>query len=117
MKNRAEAAALKGNVQQPCFNLSTEVTWRFKLSCRKEVEQIQKEGYGIKITADSRYKLYVNGEFVGEGPQKALDVREWYVDSVEIGPYLHPGMNAAAVEVLRFPQRGIYRRTGKGIQG
>ena len=58
----------------------------------------------IRITADSRYKLYVNGLFVTEGPQKALDTREWYVDTAELAPYLMPGRNTVAVEVLRFPE-------------
>ena len=35
----------------------------------------------IKITADSRYKLYINGKFVQEGPQKPLDQKEWFVDT------------------------------------
>ncbi|WP_455501340.1 alpha-L-rhamnosidase-related protein [Gemmiger sp.] len=56
----------------------------------------------IRISADSRYKLYVNGSFVQEGPQKALNLKEWYVDSADIAPYLVSGVNVAAVEVLRF---------------
>lgn len=57
----------------------------------------------IRITADSRYKLYVNGSFVKEGPQKALDRREWFVDTADIAPFLTVGANVVAVEVLRFP--------------
>lgn len=57
----------------------------------------------IRISADSRYKLYVNGTFVQEGPQKALDIKSWFVDSADIAPFLHAGKNAIAVEVLRFP--------------
>ena len=57
----------------------------------------------IRITADSRYKLYVNGRFVQKGPQKALDLREWFVDCADLAPYLQAGKNAVAVEVLRYP--------------
>lgn len=57
----------------------------------------------VRITADSRYKLYVNGIFVQKGPQKALDLKEWFVDSVELAPYLCAGENVIAVEVLRYP--------------
>lgn len=57
----------------------------------------------IRITADSRYKLYINGQFVQEGPQKALSLKEWYVDSADIAPFLKEGQNCAAVEVLRYP--------------
>ena len=73
---------------------------------RKEIE-IEKgrvpETCQIRITADSRYKLYVNGSFVREGPQKALDKKEWFVDTADIGTFLTAGSNAVAVEVLRFP--------------
>ena len=61
----------------------------------------------IRITADSRYKLYVNGSFVREGPQKALDRREWFVDTAEIAPFLRDGSNTVAVEVLRFPATSL----------
>ena len=57
----------------------------------------------IRISADSRYKLYVNGTFVQEGPQKALSLKEWYVDEAELAPYLKEGENAVGVEVIRFP--------------
>ncbi|MBR1758154.1 MAG: hypothetical protein IJ744_05420 [Lachnospiraceae bacterium] len=57
----------------------------------------------IRISADSRYKLYMNGAFVQEGPQKALSLKEWYVDTAELAPYLQQGVNVAAVEVLRYP--------------
>lgn len=56
----------------------------------------------IKITADSRYKLYINGKFVQEGPQKPLDQKEWFVDTANAAPYLVPGANVVTVEVLRF---------------
>lgn len=56
----------------------------------------------IRITADSRYKLYINGQFVQEGPQKPLDTKEWFVDTADAAPYLVQGVNVAVVEVLRF---------------
>lgn len=45
----------------------------------------------IKITADSRYKLYINEKFVQEGLQKSLDQKEWFVDTANAAPYLVPG--------------------------
>lgn len=56
----------------------------------------------IQITADSRYKLYVNGEFVETGPARGNE-KTWYVDAVDISPWLHQGENVVAVEVLRYP--------------
>ena len=57
----------------------------------------------IRITADSRYKLYVNGVFVQKGPQKAVNLKEWYVDTADLAPYLVAGVNVMAAEVLRYP--------------
>ena len=57
----------------------------------------------IRISADSRYKLYVNGTFMQEGPQKAMDLKSWFVDTVDIAPFLTEGENVIAVEVMRFP--------------
>jgi hypothetical protein len=64
------------------------------------------EALPLGISADSRYKLYVNGCFVQEGPQKALDLREWFLDTAQLAPYLKEGENILAVEVLRYPARG-----------
>ncbi|MCF0187228.1 MAG: hypothetical protein HUJ98_12155, partial [Bacteroidaceae bacterium] len=58
----------------------------------------------LKITADSCYKLYINGQFVEKGPQKAINLKEWFVDTVDITAFLKPGKNVAAVEVIRFPE-------------
>lgn len=56
----------------------------------------------IRISADSRYKLYVNGSFVEKGPAKG-DNLVWYADEVELSPVLQEGDNVIAVEVLRYP--------------
>lgn len=74
---------------------------------RKEITVAEKpESKRIRISADSRYKLYVNGCFVQEGPQKALDLKDWFVDEAELAPFLQTGANAVAVEVLRYPASG-----------
>lgn len=61
----------------------------------------------IRISADSHYKLYVNGTFVQDGPQKALDLKEWFADEAELAPYLTAGHNILAVEVLRYPEPNL----------
>ncbi len=62
------------------------------------------EKHTVRFSADSRYKLYVNGTFVTEGPQKAIDRIEWFVDTADVAPYLCAGENVMAVEVLRYPE-------------
>lgn len=65
------------------------------------VEEIP-EKYLIHISADSRYKLYINGNFVQEGPSKG-NAEIWYYDKAELLPFLRRGENIMAVEVLRYP--------------
>ena len=60
---------------------------------RKEVEITGTPIAGkITISADSRYKLYVNGELVEVGPSKG-DRQVWYADDVELLPFLKKGKN------------------------
>ena len=56
----------------------------------------------VKISGETRYKLYVNGFFVNEGPSKG-DLETWYADTVDITEYLKAGENVIAAEVLRIP--------------
>lgn len=56
----------------------------------------------ISISADTRYKLFVNGNFVEVGPSKG-DLQLWFLDTIEISRYLNRGKNVIGVVVLRFP--------------
>lgn len=73
------------------------VRFRKKLTLDRKPETMK-----LRISADTRYKLYVNGQFAEFGPAKG-DQQIWYVDTVEIAPWLLEGENVIAVEVLRYP--------------
>lgn len=74
----------------------------------------------LRISADSRYKLYVNGRLVVCGPSRG-DAQIWYYDEPDLLPYLHKGRNVLAVEVLRYPlihlkgNHGIFRTEHPGL--
>lgn len=50
----------------------------------------------IKITADSKYLLFINGIFIGTGPIRGWPF-EYYYDIYDIKPYLKNGKNVIAI--------------------
>lgn len=70
---------------------------------RKSVslEQVPASPVNISITADTRYRLYINSCFVHAGPVKG-DQHAWFYDTLDIQPYLRRGQNWIVVHVLRF---------------
>ena len=56
----------------------------------------------LHCSADTRYKLYVNGQLIQFGPAKGDDHVHYY-DRVDVAPWLKSGVNALAFEVLRYP--------------
>lgn len=58
--------------------------------------------FTVNLSADSRYKLYVNGRLVSAGPEKG-DRQVWFYDTIDLTPYMIGGENILAAEVLRYP--------------
>ena len=50
----------------------------------------------LQITADDYYKLYINGQYVGQGPAPAYAEHYWY-NVYNITSFLRPGVNVIAV--------------------
>lgn len=55
----------------------------------------------IRLSADTRYKLLINGIRVCVGPTRGSD-RLWYYDTVDVGPFLRTGVNDIQIKVLRY---------------
>lgn len=54
----------------------------------------------LTLTADSRYKLWINGRFVSRGPARCYPDAQ-SVDELDVKPYLLPGDNVLAVQVYQ----------------
>ncbi|HUU29294.1 MAG TPA: alpha-L-rhamnosidase C-terminal domain-containing protein [archaeon] len=55
----------------------------------------------IHVSADNRYKLYVNGVEVCDGPARG-DLWHWRFETVDIAGHLNPGKNLLAAVVWNF---------------
>lgn len=55
----------------------------------------------VRLSADSRYRFFVNGVSVSFGPCKG-DGQVWHYEEIDIAPYLVEGTNVIAAVVLRY---------------
>ena len=62
---------------------------------------VQPQTFPIRISADNRFRLVVNGKFVASGPEWS-DINHWRYESVELAPYLNKGKNTVAVVVWNW---------------
>ena len=88
---------------------------------RKEFRLLNYSGpFIIHISADNRYRLYVNGHFAGMGPARS-DLANWYYETTDISSYLKYGNNVIAAEVMNYgkdkPRGQLTAGTGLLIQG
>ena len=74
----------------------------------------------VHVSADNRYRLYVNGVQVSSGPQRS-DVTHWRYETIDLAPKLHAGRNVIAALVWNWgaarPVAQHSHRTGILLQG
>jgi len=69
---------------------------------RKTFQMNEKTGeFIIHVSADNRYRLFVNGTEVCFGPSRG-DPSHWFYESIDISPWLKPGKNLIAAIVWNF---------------
>ncbi|MDQ2833371.1 MAG: alpha-L-rhamnosidase [Acidobacteriota bacterium] len=91
------------------------------LRFRKELELAQApQHFGVQVSADNQFILYVNGTRVGFGPARS-DLGHWKYESYDLAPFLHAGTNTLAATVWNFgvqtPLSQISDRLGFVVQG
>lgn len=68
----------------------------------------------LRITADARYVLFVNGQRIGNGPIRGWQ-HSWFYDTYDLTPYLRPGeRNAIGVLVIQPGETNFQYPLGRG---
>ncbi len=62
------------------------------------------DNFRVHVSADNRYRLFINGIPVGNGPARG-DLYNWYFETFDIAPYLKSGKNTVAALVWNM---GVY---------
>ena len=74
----------------------------------------------VKISADQRYRLFVNGRFVGFGPQRG-DLHHWHYETYDLAEHLREGTNWIVAQVWHFgryaPMAQHTARQGLVVEG
>ncbi len=76
--------------------------FRYKFFIPRELKDYQGS---LRISADSRYNLFINKRFIGRGPARA-DLQHYVYETYEISANISVGENIIAVEVLFFGNNG-----------
>jgi hypothetical protein len=88
---------------------------------RKNIEIPTKPSkFIIHVSADNRYKLYINKKLVSMGPARG-DIAHWNYETIDIASYLQTGKNTIAAQVWNEgefkPEAQISFRTAFILQG
>jgi alpha-L-rhamnosidase len=80
----------------------------------------QPSSFVVHVSADNRYRLFVNGKAVCNGPARG-DLYNWYFETIDIAQYLQQGNNVIAALVwnmgVHAPVAQISNQTAFVLQG
>ena len=66
---------------------------------RKAIDLPQKPArFVVHVSADNRYRLFVNGKSVALGPARS-DLQNWNYETLDLAPFLQAGRNVLAAQV------------------
>jgi hypothetical protein len=78
------------------------------------------EHFVVHVSADNRYRFFVNGQQLSSGPQRS-DLMHWRYETLDLGPHLRAGENVLAALVWNWgpyrPVAQFSRRTAFLLQG
>src|SRR6266568_3731613 len=88
-------------ITHPTAPLREPVVLHFRRTI--ELPSVQ-SSYPVRVSADNRFILFVNGQRVGEGPARG-DLAHWRYERFDLAPFLHTGANLITATVWNF---GVY---------
>ncbi|HJP82432.1 MAG TPA: hypothetical protein VJ835_02910 [Fimbriimonadaceae bacterium] len=86
----------------------------FVFRCEFDLQEVPAE-FLVRVSADNRYKLLVDGKLVSFGPQRG-DILHWFYDTLDLAPFLKAGRNEVLALIWNFgrfsPMAQVSARTG-----
>jgi|GEM_PF-6164742 len=78
------------------------------------------KSFVINVSADNRYRLFINGQPVCSGPARG-DLKHWQFETIDIAGQLTVGKNVMALQVWNFAETRAWgqltHQTGMVVQG
>jgi hypothetical protein len=85
-------------ISHPSASLTEYGVFHFRKSFSLDAKPVS---FVIHVSADNRYRLFVNGTSVSVGPARG-DINHWRYETVDIAPHLKSGTNVLAAVVWNF---------------
>jgi alpha-L-rhamnosidase len=86
------------------------------VQARNELQVIEvPEELLVDLSAVIRYKLYINGQYIGQGPANN-DLKHYSYDTYDIAPYLRQGKNVIGLTVFSLGEMNPIRYHDLGLR-